>query len=117
MEAMSGAHDVSHFCHSCNTSVVVPDADHFCTAVVLITDWISDFLRKVKEAEEIGLTPAEVWRSPDGSRQGASTRMEDRTDLERCARCKRETAPENGYKTGAGFFCGPCSSEYDDGVK
>jgi hypothetical protein len=90
-------------------------------------DDFRDYLARVKEAEEVGLTPAEVWRTPvawpDGvrcfcnSHHVASCPLLKRTDLERCARCKRETAPENGYKTGAGFFCGPCSSEYDDGVK
>jgi hypothetical protein len=70
-------------------------------------DDISDFLVKVKEAEEIGF-------APDVAPPGVSA---ETLGLERCARCKRETAPENGYRTGAGFFCGPCSSEYDDGVK
>jgi hypothetical protein len=91
-------------------------------------DDFKDYLARVKEAEEIGLTPAEVWRTeeclhplacrtPDGwgcTKCGSTNVAEP---LERCARCKRETAPENGYKTGAGFFCSPCSAEFDDGVK
>jgi hypothetical protein len=102
-------------------------------------DDISDFLAKVKEAEEIGLTPAEVWRTEENTTTcwGCARDFPDREmlprpcgegeycrrcaaknaqefDLERCARCKRETAPENGYRTSAGFFCAPCSSEYND---
>lgn len=90
-------------------------------------DDFSDFLQRVKRAEELGLTAAEVWRTApiqiaepcvcipqDHTHDGPCI---PRTDLERCARCKRETAPENGYKTGAGFFCSVCSSEFDDGVK
>jgi hypothetical protein len=96
-------------------------------------DDISDFLRAVKEAEEIGLTPAEVWRTEEcgngfwtgplsldwrkcelAKGHDYTHAVHTRQDLERCARCKRETAPENGYRTGAGFFCSVCSSEYND---
>jgi hypothetical protein len=68
-------------------------------------DDIHDFLIRVKEAEEIGF-------APDVASPGVSAETLGRKA--RCLMCKREVAEQNGYRTGAGFICCACSSNFDD---